>query len=337
MNFSTETNQNGTRENIESPHQIPKEKPVDLESFFNVFIPNLSQDHPELAQTIASERLPDMINNMIVLWKEFQESLKDGGALQNAPAENRTIVESILSQEQPDQEFIDATISALNEFQYISNKEIDEYMGEFALEIAELLQADPEQIIVFETDLTENASETHFARMVKDKLPAELQNRVLLVIDIFAAEKKLLADQHRILCYRFDDASNSGSQVISSSKSFISEFQDIGKPIDIRVKLIATGNRNIKDYVRARVEKTREGNNNSDNTGYTIDVSYKQLNERIVIEYKGQTVSWGTSIIFGHKIQDNLPELFLSLSPSHRRDKPHLFEMDEDIIPDYKK
>jgi hypothetical protein len=307
-----------------------KEGLVSLEPFVNNFLKELGEDHPQLARKIESERLPDYVRNVQILWEEFQATLA---------ADNKNTgdeqVQSILQQKQPDREFIDAVVGALNKLRYISNEETKSVMSQYAAEVEEVLLSDPNVVLIFETDFMGDGSETYFAKMVQQMLSPQLRGRVRFSSDDSPKHVPDLLRQQRFIVYKFDDSSNSGSQVISSIRNFIAEYGQYSKPLDFRVKLVASGRENLDDYVKERVDSWASKNDFSD-VEYSLNSEQKYLNDRVDILYKGHKVSWGTSILFGHKIQDNLPGIYLSLSETDRRDKPHLFQFDVDIKPPYK-
>ncbi len=309
--------------------EIPESVPTVEQSIQN-FINEVGVDHPQFAEELRTERLPDFLKNIRVVWQEFQ-----GDLLSKPNWADDENIRKIVQQEDPDEEFVQAFMKGIAELKYVSNKEIVSIMKEYAAEVEQELSANPNSVVIFETDYYEDSSETYFAKMVYGMLSPENQMRVKFSVPLQFEDRQSAANQEKIIYYRFDDSSNSGSQVISSIISTIREFKPFHKPIEFRVRLMA-GNGDIKRHVQRRVAEWLV-KDNDDDIEYKIDLKLTQPNKRIEIAYKGQIVTWGTSIVFGHKIQDNLPNFFISLDKTHRREKPHLFRLDEDILPPYKK
>jgi len=306
----------------DSPEELSR-----VESFINTFLIKLQEDHPQLATEIKNTRLPNYKANAQILWQEFQDALSE--------TERTLQIEDILQQEKPDPEFMQALLEGINKLRYISREETHRIMAQYAAEVEAVLQGDPSATVIFVTEYAGEASETYFARMVHQMLPQPLQTRILFSDEVVSKDiPQSLSDNHYII-YRFDDSSNSGAQVNASIKSTIHQHGRRTRHLDFRVRLIAGGSETQEEHVKERVDGWVV-KNGPPGAQYTLDWKQEFLNERIEVVYKGQTVTWGTSMIFSHKIQDNLPDLYLSLSEHHRRDKPHLFEMDTDIRPPYK-
>lgn len=306
-----------------------KEVPASLEPFVRHFLADLQTDYPQLAQEIETQRLPNYLNNVQTLWEEFQEELR------STPNKDDAGVQEILQQAHPDQEFISALIEGLNKLQYISEKETHEIMRGYAAEVEAALTADPTAIVIFETDYDNNNSETYFAKIVHQMLPQALQSRVLFSSDFLTEEMARKLPAGPITIYRFDDSTNSGSQLRTSVKNFINEYHELTDSLTFHIRLIAS-KQYTGDYIRQKVDDWLKTQDFSQIT-FRLDFQQKYTNPSIDVLYKGHKVTWGTGVIFSHKIQDNIPNLFVSLSDTHRKDKPHLFKYDVDIKSPYKK
>jgi hypothetical protein len=264
-----------------------------------------------------------------LLWDEFKQNLRN---IDPTDAEDAELVKSIIDQEHPDREFEEALKKGLEELTYISSKEAQLIMYRYAIEVQQLLETDPARIVIFDTDLYGDSSESYFAEIVRDMIDPKFQDRVKFYWD-GNNFKNPFKNQPIITYYRFDDSANSGSQVATMSKLVVKRYT---QQVDIRIRLIACSRVDMQDKIKDRIASFLEEEGIA-NRKYTVDVQYKFPNKMIEMKYKGKVISWGTSIVFSHKIQDNLPEFFISLSEKHRRGQPHLLRYDEYIIPPYRK
>lgn len=292
------------------------------------FLEDMFFEHPSLVSKIREERIPEFFANTSSL---LQEIKSDPSEIALEDPQREWLIKSILEQDAPDAEFIQALEDGLNELRYISSHEVQVVMKRYALEVQELLESDPNKIVIFDNDYYGDSSETYFAEMVRSFVREDLRGRIVFFWDDECRNNQF-TDQPTITFYRFDDSANSGSQIIATTYGIVKRYS---QPVDIRIRLVACSREDMGDKVWQSVANwlTDKGKPASQ---YSIDIKYEHLNTRINIVYKGAVINWGTSIVFGHKIQDNLPTMFLSLGKEHRRDKPHIFRCDEDIRPPYK-
>lgn len=293
------------------------------------FLEAMNHEHPELVSEIRNNRIPNFFANLAVLLNEIQNNTDE---ISPRDPNRAALIKSIIEQDAPDTEFIQMVKDGLRKLKYVSSREVQQVMEGYAKEVQEILESDPSKIVIFDTEHDGDSSESYLAEMVRGFVKEDLRNRVKFYWDDNVWNNPF-TDQSTITFYRFDDSANSGAQIISSAHMAVKRYK---QPVDIRIRLVACSRDDMEDKVSTRVAEwlVEEG---SSKTQYAISVQYKYLNDRIELSYKGAVISWGTSIVFGHKIQDNLPEIFLRLNDEHRKGMPYIFKYDKDIRPPYRK